>query len=342
MADRRLSSLRKKDLVDLATDLGVDTDGFKSDIEARISQHLAEYQTTLIANPRYAPFYDTVIASPGPAGSVGYNRRRSVQKTPKPDVKRTIKLSPSARDGSSPIVAGVTTEISELPVSAIEVGSSFVSTQLARVSSALSNTKEVAADQLQTSASGFVKITHRARSKLSTVGSVLQLESLYELFLLLRHALPPTVKISSITIPYGPTIATKTVHIPDYRVLTNYVAFWQPLFFWVTYFVAAPLVVSYLINFTMIKASTARARHSFDPVTYNVVKLLAAYLLFVKFANSTESIIAGTTTVTASNFAEPFVPFVKSEPVVKAVLDNAPFIGSAIGTLVSLYVAILL
>ncbi|KAK9322147.1 hypothetical protein V1517DRAFT_324181 [Lipomyces orientalis] len=334
MADRRLSSLRKKDLVDLATDLGVDTDGFKSDIEARISQHLAENQTALIANPRYAPFYSTVIASPGPAGSVGYNRRRSMQKTPKTDVKRTIKLSPPAHD-SSPIVQQLASQIIEEPVSAIEAGSSFVSTQFARVSSALSNTKDVAADQLQMSAAGVVKIAQRTRSKLSTVSSVIELEALYELFLLLKHTLPPTVSISSITFPYGPTIAIKTVHLPDYHVLANYAAFWQPLFFWATYLVVAPLGVSYLINFTVIKSSTARARHSFDPVTYNVVKLLTAYVLFVKVAVTTEA-------VADSNIGGPFLPFANGEPVVKAVLDNAPFIGSAIGTLVSLYVAILL
>ncbi|KAK9367542.1 hypothetical protein V1509DRAFT_626261 [Lipomyces kononenkoae] len=333
MADRRLSSLRKKDLVDLAIELGVDTDGFKSDIEARISQHLAEYQPTLIANPRYAPFYNTVISSPGPAGSVGYNRRRSVQKTPKPEVKRTITLSPSAYE-SSPIAAGGSTEISGPPVPVMEAGASFVSTQIARVSNVLSQTKEVAAGQLQTSASGFMRITHRTRSRLSSVSSVIQLEALYELFLLLRQALPPTVKISLITIPYGPTIAIKAVYLPDYHVLGDYGAFWQPLLFWVTYFVATPLVASYLINFTMVKASTARARHNFDPVTYNVARLLAAYLLFIKFASSGEIGVAG--------LAEPFVPFVKSEPVVKAGLDNTPFIGSAIGTLVSLYVAILL
>ncbi|KAK9247099.1 hypothetical protein V1506DRAFT_532905 [Lipomyces tetrasporus] len=332
MADRRLSSLRKKDLVDLATDLGVDTDGFKSDIEARISQHLAENQTTLITNPRFSPFYSTVIASPGPAGSVGYNRRRSMQKTPKTDVKRTIKLSPPA---SSPIVQELASEITGEPVSAIEAGSSFVSTQLARVSSALSNTKEIAADQLQMSASGVVKIAHRTRSKLSTVSSVIELEALYELFLLLKHTLPPTVSITSITIPYGPTIAIKTVHLPDFHVLANYGAFWQPLFFWATYLVVAPLVASYLINFTVIKASTARARQSFDPVTYNVVKLLTAYVLFVRVAVTTEAVVD-------SKIGGPFLPFAKGEPVVKTVLDNAPFIGSAIGTLVSLYVAILL
>ncbi|KAK9238813.1 hypothetical protein V1525DRAFT_431504 [Lipomyces kononenkoae] len=335
MADRRLSSLRKKELVDLATELGVDTDGFKSDIEARISQHLAEYQGTLIANPRYAPFYTTVISSPGPAGSVGYNRRRSVQKTPKLEVKRTITLSPSAYE-SSPIApaAVVHTEISEPHVPVMEGGASFVSTLLARVSNILSQTKEVAAGQLQTSAAGFMKITHRTRSTLSSVSSVIQLEALYELFLLLRQALPPTVKISSITIPYGPTMAIRAVYFPDYHVLGDYGAFWQPLLFWVTYFVATPLVASYLINFTMLKASTARARHNFDPVTYNVTRLVAAYLFFIKFAGTADTVVTG--------FAEPFVPFVKSEPIVKAGLDNTPFIGSAIGTLVSLYVAILL
>lgn len=59
------------------------TDGFKNDLEARISQHLAQNQNYLQGDSRFASLYKGIVSSPGPASSAG-SRRRSivVKKTP--------------------------------------------------------------------------------------------------------------------------------------------------------------------------------------------------------------------------------------------------------------------
>lgn len=182
----------------------------------------------------------------------------------------------------------------------------------------------------------------KLRAKFSSVTMILQLEALYELFLILRKQTPFSLKVDHISVPFGgPTFKTPTAYLPNPCSATTYKPFWEPIACWAVYLLIIPLIFSFFINFTAGKSTSARARHIFDPVTYNIVKVLSAYMLFVQLNTATDTFVAGSTTVTASHSSVPKLPFSGSEPLIRAVLGNIPYIGSAIGTLAALYVAIL-
>ncbi|KAK9468703.1 hypothetical protein V1512DRAFT_257707 [Lipomyces arxii] len=325
----RLGVLKKKELVDLAADLGVSAEGFKSDIESRIVEHLSSNTDLLSTDPKYASFY--VFETRGTS-------MRRGRRTPKPDEKSAIDLSPTPFHVAVPFSTD-----SDLPSPAGSVSdfAGGIATTSSRVTELFSSAKDSVVDKVDSVSIVAKKMTARARTGLSTISTLNKLENGYELLCLLLHVLPRVVKVTSFKVPYGPKFSTPAFYVPDYKTLTDYSAFWQPLLFWAAYFIVIPLVVAYFFNFTTAKPARARGRFTVDPLTFNVTKLLIAYLLFISCTSVTETVIAGSTTVTASKIMEPSIPFVKSEPIVATVLSKTPFIGSTIGALMALYTAIL-
>ncbi|KAK9453849.1 hypothetical protein V1511DRAFT_46550 [Dipodascopsis uninucleata] len=347
MMSGRLSAMKKKELVELAEQLGVDTDGYKSDIESRISEYLAENAGALSNDARYASFYSQIIASPGPVGSVGA-RRRSVR-TPMPVEKKTRRRSVAARL-ESPVsaeddVSSESSGDSEVGGDGSLIGSllpSAVSSQLMNVSDSVTRTTDSIGQGFKKSTSGVVKVLHKMRAKLSTASTVNHITALYEVLCIIHHLMPCTKRVKTLTLPFLNTVKFRAFFVPDTRLVCKYDAFWQPILFWFAYMIVLPLIASYFVNFTIVKSSSARARYKFDPVTFNVVKLLTTYFLYSNYGKVTESVITGSTVVTASKFVDSCIPFAKSQPVVKNILENAPYVGSIIGALISLYVAVLL
>jgi hypothetical protein len=76
-----LKSKKKPELQALAAELGIDTDGSKSDLEARILLYLSEH-VELKSNSKFAKYFASITGpeSPGPVASVaaGSHRRRSI------------------------------------------------------------------------------------------------------------------------------------------------------------------------------------------------------------------------------------------------------------------------
>jgi len=76
-----LKSKKKPELQALAAELGIDTDGSKSDLEARILLYLSEH-VELKANSKFSKYFASITGpeSPGPVASVaaGSHRRRSI------------------------------------------------------------------------------------------------------------------------------------------------------------------------------------------------------------------------------------------------------------------------
>jgi hypothetical protein len=76
-----LKSKKKPELQALAAQLGVDTDGSKNDLEARILLHLAD-NADLRDDPKFSRYYAAITGphSPGPVAAVasGSHKRRSV------------------------------------------------------------------------------------------------------------------------------------------------------------------------------------------------------------------------------------------------------------------------
>ena len=76
-----LKHKKKPELQALAAELGIDTDGSKSDLEARILLHLSQH-AELKANPKVAKYFPAIAGteSSGLVASVatGSHRRRSI------------------------------------------------------------------------------------------------------------------------------------------------------------------------------------------------------------------------------------------------------------------------
>lgn len=88
-----LKSKKKPELQALAGELGVDTDGSKSDLEARILLYLSEHPG-LRSDSKYTKYFSSIAGpeSPGPVGSVaqGSHRRRSIAAKKTTDLGDTI------------------------------------------------------------------------------------------------------------------------------------------------------------------------------------------------------------------------------------------------------------
>ena len=76
-----LKSKKKPELQALAAELGIDTDGSKSDLEARILLHLSQH-VELKDDPKFTKYYASITTPETPRGvagvSVGSHKRRSV------------------------------------------------------------------------------------------------------------------------------------------------------------------------------------------------------------------------------------------------------------------------
>ena len=76
-----LKSKKKPELQALAAELGIDTDGSKSDLEARILLYLSGH-VELKKDPKFSKYFASITGpeSPGPVASVaqGSHRRRSI------------------------------------------------------------------------------------------------------------------------------------------------------------------------------------------------------------------------------------------------------------------------
>jgi hypothetical protein len=88
-----LKSKKKPELQAIAADLGTDTDGSKSELEARILLHLSEH-TELKGDPKFSKYFasitNTESASPLASAAQGGNRRRSVPAKKSTDLGETI------------------------------------------------------------------------------------------------------------------------------------------------------------------------------------------------------------------------------------------------------------
>ena len=73
-----LKSKKKPELQALAAELGIDTDGSKSDLEARILLYLSQH-VELKGDPKFSKYFTSItsLESPGPL-SQGSQRRRSI------------------------------------------------------------------------------------------------------------------------------------------------------------------------------------------------------------------------------------------------------------------------
>lgn len=132
--------------------------------------------------------------------------------------------------------------------------------------------------------SGVMETAQVARESLSSVVSVEVLIMLFEAYSLRSELLADRY---AFTIPLSKIYGKKDypVHIPDlFLLLTS--SFWGPATLWAFTSFVIPLAASYFFNLTS-KPKTGRSHtthfnYSFDPLTFNIVKALLTYVVYVQ------------------------------------------------------------
>ncbi len=132
--------------------------------------------------------------------------------------------------------------------------------------------------------SGIVEHAQATRESLSTVVSVEALIIAFEAFNLRKEILADRY---AFTVPSIKLLGTRDypVKIPDlFLLLTS--SFWGPASLWAFTSFILPLVAAYFFNLTS-KPRTGRSHvqhfnYSFDPLTFNIVKALLTYVVYVQ------------------------------------------------------------
>jgi hypothetical protein len=132
--------------------------------------------------------------------------------------------------------------------------------------------------------SGVIETAQAARESLSSVVSVEMLIIAFEAYCLRKELLADRY---AFTIPAIKALRTSEypVMIPDLFLLLT-ASFWGPATLWALTSLVIPLVASYFFNLTQRpktgRSHTTHFNYSFDPLTFNIVKALLTYVVFVQ------------------------------------------------------------
>lgn len=175
--------------------------------------------------------------------------------------------------------------------------------------------------------SGFTDWAEYIREVLSSVVGVEAAVVLVEAFYLQKQVLP---WIFFFDIPAISALGTSSypVHFPEFFALLTG-SFWSPSLLWANTSLFIPLVFAYFFNITIKNKANGLASkpaYQVDPLTFNLAKALVSYMVYaqgVRFSGLVED-----ATVSTVATALPGGP-------------NSVFIGAGIGTVVSIYEAVL-
>lgn len=145
--------------------------------------------------------------------------------------------------------------------------------------------------------SGIIESAEATRHTLSTVSSVHLAILAFEIYGLRREVLGDThaFTIPAVTANFLPNFlhtSAYPVKLPDFFLLLSS-DFWNPTILWATFSLVLPLMASYFFNLSLTTSPKHGAgkvsRPVFDPVgyvldplTYNIVKAILVYAVFVK------------------------------------------------------------
>lgn len=136
--------------------------------------------------------------------------------------------------------------------------------------------------------SGIPERIDHLRDVCSSVTGVQMAFLLLEWFALQRELIPWLYAFEvSVVRGYGvPTIA---VYYPDlFKLLTP--DFWLPVLLWASTSIFIPSLFAYFFNLTIREvkrhgATVSVARYTVDPLTFNIVKAIATWIVYGKFVN---------------------------------------------------------
>ncbi|KAE9993486.1 hypothetical protein EG327_004740 [Venturia inaequalis] len=285
-----LQKQRKADLRELAQAANVENwqDLLKDDLVTSISEHLSNNPSNA-SNPIFSGFYarggsplkrDRGISVPvKDEGGMSVARRR-----------RTITRTSTKEEESSPIP-----ETAPEPSSALATRTPRAVQRLAErvplppspqvIANMISDQELVARNKIKSAweRSGTTEIIEDIQTKASTVVGVETLALVVEFYGLAKEVFPwayafqfPAIEAVG-TKPFG-------VWLPDFFLLFT-TFFWSPTGLWLGTSLFLPLFFAYFFNFTsQIKTPRTRAAaasvYKYDPLTFNVVKALTAWLVY--------------------------------------------------------------
>ncbi|KKZ61317.1 hypothetical protein EMCG_04034 [[Emmonsia] crescens] len=344
-----LRGLRKSDLVVLAevSNLQDFEDYKKTELEAALDDHLAANRASLSGEQKLADYYRRLSQTsrsspikrepkPEPAASSDDTRRTSRSRRqikPKQEIEATDDSDTSASK-SSP--ASRTPARRSLPFSSLPPSPAVITDAIDRQTTKARQSMSEAWD-----ASGLTERSDALRSCLSSVRAIETITLVLELYGLLTDIVP--VRYLT-TFPAVSTIGTPdyAIRVPDLFVMLD-ASFWGPFSLWLTTSIFLPSLLAYFFNLslkisqqgshaygTRRTTTTAAARlagtGSLDPLVYNVSKALVSYLVYTNNFTFWD-MYRRMTVMTVSGSVPGGLPGLLT--------------GSAIGTLGSLYEAIL-
>lgn len=247
--------MKKAELVTLATELGVDSDGLKSDLEDRISNHLNSNSQKYQNDERFQAFF-----------SPSKSRRTAAKKPPPVDSGGSPKKQQQQDDG----------EGSEQESNDEDSENTHHYPLHERVQETRARVSELLTDAYE----GFIDCSDTIRTCLSTIKTLTFVQILLEGFFLLKSLIPFTHSIH--------VIEQLHIHsVPDLYVLADLTNFWAPLVFWAIAGVFVPSLVAYYINFKRAKTPANKRQKNaasggalIDPMVFAISRICLIHLLF--------------------------------------------------------------
>jgi hypothetical protein len=232
--------MKKAELVSLAGELGVDSEGLKSDLEDRISAHLNQNAARYQSDERFQVFF-----------SPSKSRRRQ-QPPAKP--REEPKHSPEAEEDDDN-EGDESSEDDDEKESLSE-----------RAREARERVQELAEDAF----AAFLDYSDTVRAHLSTIRTLTLVQVLLEKLFLLKSLIPFTATVNVFD-------QFEIQHVPDLTVLADCANFWHPMLLWTLAGAVLPTVIGYYVNFKPHKGKK-KGGYIVDPMVFALARVSLIHL----------------------------------------------------------------
>ncbi|KAJ5176534.1 uncharacterized protein N7482_002411 [Penicillium canariense] len=292
-----LNKLRKPELVEFAelTDLQDFSDYNKNDLAAALDKHLSGINRSIFAGEKKLADYYKRLSAP-PRGGSPVKREAKAEGSPAVEKKTPGRKSNKQKLEEATSSDDAAMRPAKTPSSAVRLTTSRVRAALdvppspAQVADSIDRQTTRVREGIEQAwtSSGVLERTHALRANLSSLFAIEAIVVAVEVFNLLTELVPNRFLGN---LDANPTLHTPNIRIkiPDLFQLVT-LSFWAPFTLWLLTNLLLPLVAAYFINLSWQAASggvrrgrsAASARAQFDPLTFNIVKALLVWKVYVK------------------------------------------------------------
>ncbi|RIA92368.1 hypothetical protein C1645_765289 [Glomus cerebriforme] len=249
-----LRNKRKNELKEIASDLGLNTKGLRSELEERIRIHLESSDSIKTEEDKRAD------------AATSKSPRRSFRKTTITNSRVKTRI-PSPPNGDRPSSDEDNQSVSSESESKQDVIITQTTSEL-DISETI-NLQGLQNDSVFNNAHGSLL---QLRKNISNSKTFCKAVTCLEFLVFLYCAIEWNIKIASIPNPFLDQEESNSfeVHGPDVFILVEWHRFWRPLISFIFYLLLLPLGFSYIFNFEP-------QRHLYSPLTFSV----AQYAIFM-------------------------------------------------------------